>query len=218
MIDFHTHTLLSDGVLLPGELARRAQVKGYRALAITDHVDASNIEQVTAQTVEFCRRADTMDGVRIIPGVELTHVPPAQLKELIRYSRKRGIRLIVVHGETLVEPVIPGTNRCALGEDVDILAHPGLLSKEEAEIAAERGIYVEITTRTGHCLSNGHVAAVCREAGAGILLNTDAHGPGDLVGRDWARTVALGAGLREEEVEAAFDNAEKLLKKFSKKT
>ncbi|MEK7309147.1 MAG: PHP domain-containing protein, partial [Nitrospirota bacterium] len=31
MIDLHTHSLLSDGVLLPSELIRRAYVIGYKA-------------------------------------------------------------------------------------------------------------------------------------------------------------------------------------------
>ena len=35
MIDLHTHTLNSDGELLPAELWRRAQVRGYRFLGIT---------------------------------------------------------------------------------------------------------------------------------------------------------------------------------------
>ena len=43
-IDLHTHSIFSDGELLPSELARRADVLGHKALAITDHVDASNIE------------------------------------------------------------------------------------------------------------------------------------------------------------------------------
>ena len=52
MIDLHTHTLYSDGELIPAELWRRAQVKGYRYLAITDHVDASNFEVVFARLKE----------------------------------------------------------------------------------------------------------------------------------------------------------------------
>jgi len=51
MIDLHTHTLFSDGVLLPAELARRAQVLGYQALAMTDHVDSSNLEFVLPRLV-----------------------------------------------------------------------------------------------------------------------------------------------------------------------
>ena len=41
MFDLHTHSLLSDGELLPSELARRYEEKGFRAIAITDHADVS---------------------------------------------------------------------------------------------------------------------------------------------------------------------------------
>ena len=44
MYDFHTHTFLSDGVLTPIELIRRAHVIGYRVMAITDHVGPGNVE------------------------------------------------------------------------------------------------------------------------------------------------------------------------------
>ena len=47
MYDLHTHSLLSDGELLPSELARRYEEKGYKAIAITDHVDFSNIKIVS---------------------------------------------------------------------------------------------------------------------------------------------------------------------------
>jgi Histidinol phosphatase and related hydrolases of the PHP family len=41
MIDLHTHSIFSDGELIPAELTRRAAVAGYRAMAITDHGDFS---------------------------------------------------------------------------------------------------------------------------------------------------------------------------------
>lgn len=215
MIDFHTHTLLSDGVLLPSELARRAEVRGYRAVAVTDHVDGSNLEEVVAQTVKVCRRLNARaGGIPVIAGVELTYVPPGEFKELIAYSRQHGIQLVVVHGETLVEPVAPGTNWQALNEDIDILAHPGLLSEEEAGLAAEKSIYVELTTRRGHSLTNGHVAKMCLRAGAKLILNTDAHEPEDLVLSGQARLIVQGAGLSGDEVEAVFRHSEELLKKI----
>ena len=40
------HSLFSDGELLPSELARRALVLGHEAIAITDHVDYSNINTI----------------------------------------------------------------------------------------------------------------------------------------------------------------------------
>ena len=46
LYDFHTHTFLSDGVLLPIELIRRAAVAGYTAVAVTDHASAGNLSHV----------------------------------------------------------------------------------------------------------------------------------------------------------------------------
>ena len=65
---------------------------------------------------------------------------------------------MVVHGETLVEPVEEGTNHEAIMAGVDILAHPGLISEEDVRLAKERKVLLEISARKGHSLSNGHVA------------------------------------------------------------
>ena len=95
-----------------------------------------------------------------------------------------------------------GTNRAAVEcPEVDILAHPGLITLEEAQIAAENGIYLEITSRQGHCLTNGHLAQIARRAGAKLILNTDTHSPGDMIDQEMARLVAAGAGLNEDEIQ-----------------
>ncbi|MDY6863267.1 MAG: PHP domain-containing protein, partial [Thermodesulfobacteriota bacterium] len=54
MIDLHTHTILSDGELLPAELAARAENIGYEAIAFTDHVDPSNLDMVLPQIIRVC--------------------------------------------------------------------------------------------------------------------------------------------------------------------
>ncbi|MBN2705863.1 MAG: histidinol phosphate phosphatase domain-containing protein [Deltaproteobacteria bacterium] len=199
MIDLHTHTIFSDGVLVPAELARRARVAGYRALAFTDHVDFSNLDFVLPRLITACRvLTEAMDMV-LLPGVELTHVPPSLIRRGVEQARALGAAVVVVHGETLVEPVAPGTNLAALEAGADILAHPGLLSLKEAELAAAKGVFLELTTRGGHSLANGHVAALARQTGAKLLLNNDAHGPGDLVSLEMAERIALGAGLTDDE-------------------
>ena len=43
-------------------------------------------------------------------------------------ARALGAQIVLVHGETIVEPVPPGTNHQAIEAGVDILAHPGLIS------------------------------------------------------------------------------------------
>ena len=104
MIDLHTHTLFSDGELVPAELARRAERLGYRWLAITDHVDSSTLEHAVRGAVAAAEEVMRYWKIRVLPGAELTHNPPQLIPELIREARRLGAKVVVVHGETLVEP------------------------------------------------------------------------------------------------------------------
>lgn len=203
-IDLHTHTFFSDGELLPSELVRRAIIKGYRAIGISDHGDSSNLAQIFERLYQFLKEEGRDFPITIIPSVELTHAPPERIAPLARRAKELGAGLVVVHGETIVEPVAPGTNRAGVEcKDVDILAHPGFVTLEEARLAAENGIYLEISARRGHSLSNGYVASTARESGALLVVNTDAHSPDDLIDQVTAQAVARGAGLSSHEVEAA---------------
>jgi histidinol phosphatase-like PHP family hydrolase len=203
-IDLHVHTFFSDGALLPSELVRRAVVKGHRCLGITDHADSSNLEQLAEWLLRFVEEQGHDWPLRIVPGVELTHVVPRRIGALAEKAKELGLPLVVVHGETPVEPVAAGTNAAAVEcPHVDILAHPGFVTLREAKLAAANGVHLEISARHGHCLTNGHVAQVARQAGARLLVNTDAHTPADLVDQAHARRVAAGAGLTQVEVEIA---------------
>lgn len=200
-MDFHTHTLLSDGELLPIELARRADVKGIQVIAFTDHVSFSNIDRVVEETARDCQLAESWE-IDTILGVEITHVPVDRIDDLVNRARRLGADLIVVHGETLAEPTEPGTNLAAVqNPEVDILAHPGLIEPEEVQLAKDNDIVLEISSRKGHCLTNGHVASLATEVGAKMVVNTDAHSHMDLISEERARQIAIGAGLSPEGVE-----------------
>ncbi|MDR2198282.1 MAG: histidinol phosphate phosphatase domain-containing protein [Deltaproteobacteria bacterium] len=217
MIDLHSHSLHSDGELCPAELAQRARMKGCAVLGLTDHADLSNLEKVVSAAI---LAAESLSGVypgfRVAAGVELTHVPPSALKEMIREARRLGASYVVVHGETPVEPVEPGTNRAALEGGCDILAHPGFLSEDEARLAALKGAHLEISARGGHSLTNGWVASLARKFKARLLVNSDAHAPGDLLTPEFQRAVALGAGLSEKEYLACLGNARELVDGFAR--
>src|SRR4030065_123111 len=197
--DFHMHTLNSDGELLPMELIRRAAAADHRAIAITDHASFSNLDEVIAAAARDCKKASAC-GIEAIPGVELTHVPVKYIDDAIRKSRKAGAEIVVIHGETPVEPVERGTNYEAVtNSEGDILAHPGMLTIDEAELAAKNDIFLEITCRKGHSLANGHVAAMARVSKAKLLVNTDAHAVEDLSTMAFAKTVERGARRDPEE-------------------
>ncbi|MDD1695314.1 MAG: histidinol phosphate phosphatase domain-containing protein [Methanoregula sp.] len=199
LYDLHTHSILSDGEMLPIELIRRMAVLGYKTVAITDHVDASNTTSVI-KSLDLVRESSKIFGVRLLCGVEITHVPPSQIADLARSAKESGADIVIVHGETPVEPVAAGTNHAACTcKYVNVLAHPGLIAREDAFLASKNGIALEITSRGGHNRTNGHVALVARETDCQIVVDSDAHAPHDLLDERAKFVVAKGAGLTDAE-------------------
>ena len=209
MFDLHCHSLFSDGELLPSELVRRLEVKGYDAVCITDHADESNMAFIIGEMQRVIEKINMYSKTKLICGIELTHVHPKRIKELTVEARALGAKIVVCHGETIVEPVIPGTNKAAIEAGVDILAHPGMISEEDVELAVKNGVRLELSGRKGHSLTNGHVARLSREKGASLVINSDGHAPGDFMGKEHGRLVGMGAGLSKNEVEKIYrDNFE----------
>jgi predicted metal-dependent phosphoesterase TrpH len=64
IVDFHTHSLASDGALTPLELVRRAKAAGVRQFALTDHDTTAGYLSV--------RHTSEADEVGLISGVELS--------------------------------------------------------------------------------------------------------------------------------------------------
>jgi predicted metal-dependent phosphoesterase TrpH len=62
--DFHCHSSVSDGLLSPDEVARRAAANGVDCWALTDHDDLGGLA-LAAETAESC-------GMRFVPGVEIS--------------------------------------------------------------------------------------------------------------------------------------------------
>ncbi len=213
MISLHNHTIHSDGELLPSELARQCEEIGYSYIGITDHGDSSNLESLVLNTARVCRDINKYFAkIKAVPGVELTHVAPKQIAFLAKEARQLGAKIILVHGETTVEPVRPGTNFEALNSDIDILAHPGLITRKEMELAKKRGIFIEITTKPGHSLTNGHVAKLALAVGARMVLSTDGHRPGEFVALAQGLKIAMGAGLTQAQALLLLKNSEQLAK------
>jgi len=193
---------------------RRAEAIGYTTLAITDHADTSTLDFMIPRLVQVAEDLNRSQTVKVIPGVELTHIPPVLIVTLIQRVRELGAKLVVVHGETIVEPVAPGTNRAALDGGADILAHPGLITEKEAQIAADKGVYLEISGRSGHSFTNGHVARRAEATGARLILNSDAHAPRDLLSASLAEKIVCGAGLPVGSYETLLSNAERIVERI----
>lgn len=197
---------MSDGELIPSEHIRRAEMYGYDFIAITDHADGSNFEFIIKNLIKVASDINKYSKTILIPGIEITHVTPELIGEITREARKLGAKIVVCHGETIVEPVKPGTNRAAIEAKVDILSHPGFITDEEVILAKKNQVFLEISARKGHCLTNGHVAKLCMEHNALMVINSDAHSPSDFMTRQHAINVGLGAGLTQKHVEQIYQN------------
>lgn len=200
--------------MLPSEIARRYEEKGYQIIAITDHGDYSNIRSNTLAIIEFCQNWPKNSKIKVLPGIELTHIPLEQFLPLAKFAREAGIKIIIGHGESPVEPVTIGTNRSALLADINILAHPGNISAADALLAKEKGVFLEITTRRGHSQGNSHIVEIARKTGANLIINNDSHKPEDILSINDLKNAALSAGLSEGEIDKIYAVEKEFLEKL----
>jgi histidinol phosphatase-like PHP family hydrolase len=214
MIDLHTHTIFSDGELLPSELVYRAKVKGYEAIALTDHVDFSNMDFVIRRIVRIVKELRKHYGIIVVPGVEITYVPPKLIKNAVKSSRKSGAKLIVVHGETPSETVPEMTNHAGILSGADIIAHPGHITYEDALLAYKKGVHLEITSRRLHCKTNNHVFKAAKLAHAKLLFNSDTHRIENLIDKKIIRETLRNSGLTQGDFRVMQNNAGKLLSRL----
>lgn len=201
-IEFHIHTFHSDGVMLPSEVIAKTSNMGYKAIAITDHADESNLEELIYNFKTFLKMSPP-DSLEVLIGVELSYIYPEDIEGLATKARDLGAQVILVHGESLIETYNEEINQASVEAPkglIDIIAHPGFITPEQAKLAAEKDIYLELSSRKGHCLTNGYIAKVAREVGAKMLINSDAHTSNDLITFEFSQQVAKGAGLNDNEI------------------
>jgi len=219
-IEFHSHTIFSDGALLPGGLVWEAAARDHSAIAITDHADSSNLEEALFAITKYVKEEGSTLPIKVIPGVEISYLAPQLIEKYAKHARELGAKIIIVHGESPVEPVPKGTNHAALKLKglVDILAHPGWITEDDAKLAALNDIYLELSARKGHLKGNKHVVKMAKKTGAKLLINTDTHSEKDLITQEQALKIAKASGLNEEEsIRAIKDNPIELLKRIERR-
>ena len=102
----------------------------------------------------------------------------------------------------------------AIEAEADIVAHPGFILREDAMLAAEKGVLLEVTTRKGHSYANGWVAKIAGEVGAGLIVNNDAHTPADIL--DYTQMIAIAKASGLDGIEGIVSkNAQDLFERIS---
>ncbi|MFC2061822.1 histidinol phosphate phosphatase domain-containing protein [Elusimicrobiota bacterium] len=217
IIDLHTHTFFSDGVLSPSELVYRYKTKDCIAVALTDHADYSNMEFIISSMLKAAEKLSQNYEISVIAGIELTYIPPKDMRNMVGLAGSAGAQLIVVHGETSAENVPPGTNIAAIEARCDILAHPGRLTDEEAAAARENGVFIELTTRMGHRDTNKEVAETAIKNDCSLILNTDSHAPEDMLDEEKIESVLNQCGLADDYYDILRENSIKLTERIKEK-
>ena len=83
MIELHTHTTYSDGILTPQQLVERAVHNGVKALAITDHDTLNGWNEAIAAAQPY--------DLEIVPGVELSTVHNGRSLHILGYYPRREL-------------------------------------------------------------------------------------------------------------------------------
>jgi 3',5'-nucleoside bisphosphate phosphatase len=122
-VDLHTHTTASDGIDPPEQVVNRAFERGIHTIAITDHDTTDGIE-------EALKAAESMDGMEVIPGIEISTLYNGQdihilgyfidykdnifqekLKELQEVRKKRNIMMVEKLKELGIEITLEEVNK-----------------------------------------------------------------------------------------------------------
>ena len=217
MIDLHTHTLFSDGELLPSELVYRAKVKGYTVICLSDHVDFSNIDFVIPRIKRICSDLTNHYNILVVPGAEITYVPPKLIPLAVKKARSLGAKIVLVHGETTAETVPPGTNLSGILSGADILAHPGKISGQDVKLAKEKNVYLEITSRKGHRDTNLHVANLAKKYKTNMVFNTDTHSPENIITEKEIKKILKKANLKWNDFLEMQKNSVKIIERKNEK-
>jgi DNA polymerase (family X) len=192
--DLQTHTVASDGKSELEEMARAAQERGYAYLAITDHsryigiTNGLDPERLAEQIDAIDCLNAKLEGFVVLKGSEVDIREDGSLALPDDALERLDVVIGAVHSH-LDMPRQAQTERILRAMDnphLRILAHPtGRLIGERApydvdvpgliEAARERGVILEVNAQPQRLDLDDVYAKAAKEAGAMIVISTDAH-------------------------------------------
>lgn len=197
--DLHMHTTFSDGSATMQEMAKAAKELGHSYMAITDHaspmgmvkgIKEDNIDEYLAAIDEV---RWNVKGIEILAGAEVDIMEDGSLYLSDAVLKKLDWVVVSVHGHFNM-PSAEMTRRILRALDhpsVRVFAHPTsrlLLKRDPIEYdfdtvfrhAAERNIALELNASIQRLDLNDMLCKRAKEAGANIIINSDAHSVRDL--------------------------------------
>jgi len=217
--DLHSHTTLSDGRNTLEEMAEAAKARGYAYLAITDHSASHGFgDHVTAERlwkrIEEVREWNggvrdfrLLAGSEINIGMDGELDYPDDLVEALDWALASVHTSFAISQKAMTERVLAAIEN----PGVDCIGHltGRLIGRREpygidveavVEAAARAGTMLEINGNPNRRDLSEHHARLAREAGATIVLNTDAHGVDTLDNMAYAVATARRAWLTAADI------------------
>jgi DNA polymerase (family 10) len=212
--DLHSHTTLSDGRNTLAEMAEAGRERGYAYMAITDHSASHGFgDHVTAERLwerieEVAAWNKGKRGFRLLAGSEINIGLdggldyPEDLVEALDWVVASVHTSFSISPSAMTERVLTAIEN----PHVDCIGHltGRLIGRREpygvdveavAEVAARTGTMLEINGNPNRRDLSEHHAKLAKQAGAMIVLDTDAHGVDTLANMAYAVATARRAWL-----------------------
>jgi DNA polymerase (family 10) len=216
--DLHSHTTASDGRADILTMAQAAKAAGLQYLAITDHSRAlamvEGLDEARAlEHARAVREASRRTGVTLLAGIECEILLDGTLDLSDDCLAQLDIVVASVHSGFNQEEsqMTDRILRAVENRWVDVLGHPtgrrilkrppyAVNMERVIDAAARLGVALEINSHPQRLdLSDVH-ARLARERGVAIVVDSDAHTPGEFDHLRWGVMVARRAWLRAEDV------------------
>lgn len=217
--DLHCHTTATDGRDDIETMARAAQAAGLRYLAVTDHSQAlamaNGLDEARALAhARAIREVNArLDGFTLLAGIECDIRADGTMDLADDCLAQLDIVIASIHSGFNQEPaqMTDRLLRAIACPWVDVLGHPmgRLILKREPHkadmtqvihAAAAAGVALEINAQVDRLDLDDLHARRARDAGARIVISSDAHGTGGFGALRWAVTVARRAWLSAGDV------------------
>jgi DNA polymerase (family 10) len=217
--DLHMHTTASDGSASILEMAEAAKSRGRKYVAITDHSKRVSMANGLdgPRLLEHWKAIDeaqkSIEGIRILKGIECDILEDATMDLPDEVLAQADWVIAVLHyGLQQPREQIMKRLMCAVrNPHVDVIGHPtGRLieRRKPADIdfdvfldaCAKHGVMVEINANPARLDLDDVQAAAARKRGIPVVINTDAHGFGDMDLMEYGVYQARRAGLTKEDV------------------
>jgi DNA polymerase (family 10) len=197
--DLHVHTSETDGLAGLEKIMQSAQDMGYTYLAITDHsrqvriANGMDIRRLEKQMEKIDRLNDSLDGFRMLKGVEVDILADGSLDFPDEVLKKLDLRVCSIHfshhlsRKKQTERIIKAMENPFF----NILGHPtgSLINRRKPyavdlekvmAAAKENGCFLELNAQPDRLDLNDDACRLARDMNVKIAVSSDAHDTGGL--------------------------------------